>query len=218
MGFPEFYRVLLGFTGFYWVLRNWFSICQFFLWFLPGDTDFQRVLLGLSRFNSLCLDFTGFYRVFRVWLSSWPRVDRVTNRRHVSASTIPCGACLFRENKKGKEKRKEKTRRFPFPLSVATSPPEEEGLPRLITPCGVTGPTSGVSFICFFFFFYKKRTFSHLSDAKENVTKRPLPPDDPFWGHDPQVREYRSFRRLLAISWKNTMTPRTTPMGSRPTS
>ena len=46
---PTDYRVLLGFTRFFWVLL--------------GFTGFHRVLLGFTRFFLVFLGFTGFYRV-----------------------------------------------------------------------------------------------------------------------------------------------------------
>ena len=48
--FAAFNQVLLGFTGFYWVLP------------LPG-TSLCRVLLGFTRFHWVLLGFTEFYRV-----------------------------------------------------------------------------------------------------------------------------------------------------------
>ncbi len=46
---PTDYRVLLGFTRFFWVLL--------------GFTGFHRVLLGFTRFFLVFLSFTGFYQV-----------------------------------------------------------------------------------------------------------------------------------------------------------
>ena len=61
LGFTGFYWVLLGFTGFYWFLlvATWFylvswSVIEFYC-VLPGFTGLYRVLLG----------FTGFYCVLR---------------------------------------------------------------------------------------------------------------------------------------------------------
>ena len=57
----RFYRVLLGFTGFYWVLPGFYRVLlgfAGFYWVLPGFNEFYWVFLG---FTDLILRITGFY-------------------------------------------------------------------------------------------------------------------------------------------------------------
>ena len=51
-----FHPLLLGFTGFYWVLPSFTEFYRVLL-------DFYRVLLGFTGFYRVLPSFTGFYRV-----------------------------------------------------------------------------------------------------------------------------------------------------------
>ena len=57
LGFTEFHWVLLGFTGFYLVLLDFTG--------LPGFTGFYRVSLVFSGFYWILMSFMGFYPVLR---------------------------------------------------------------------------------------------------------------------------------------------------------
>ena len=57
-GFTEFYWILLGFIGFYRVLPSFTGFYRV----LPGFTGFYRVPLGFTRFNWFLPGFTGFFR------------------------------------------------------------------------------------------------------------------------------------------------------------
>ena len=56
-----FYRVLLGFTGFGWVIVSQLGFTGGFGRFHGGSTGFERALLSWNGFDWV---FTGFYRVF----------------------------------------------------------------------------------------------------------------------------------------------------------
>ena len=57
---PRFHRLLLGFTGFFWLFDGFTCFFPVFTSF----TGFYLVLLGFTGFYRVLLGFTGFYCVF----------------------------------------------------------------------------------------------------------------------------------------------------------
>ena len=69
-GFTEFYRVLLGFTGFYRVFFRFLPSSNYVCLAKLGLTEFYRVLPSFTRVYWVLPGFTEFYRVFFRFLPS----------------------------------------------------------------------------------------------------------------------------------------------------